>query len=59
MDYEAIRAELDQDYAWRLDEIRFFQNQSSELDEAESMVFDQVKFELNCKPCENFFSKVN
>ena len=35
MDYEAIRAELDQDFAWRRDEIRFLQNQSRELDESE------------------------
>jgi MAE_28990/MAE_18760-like HEPN len=31
MDFDAIRAELEQDLAWRLDEIRFLQNQGSSL----------------------------
>jgi hypothetical protein len=32
MDFDSIRAELEQDLAWRTDEIRFFQNRGSTLD---------------------------
>jgi hypothetical protein len=33
MDFDAIRAELEQDLAWRVDEIRFLQNQGTTLEE--------------------------
>ena len=33
MDFDSIRAELEQDLAWRVDEIRFLQNQGSALGE--------------------------
>ena len=33
MDFNSIRAELEQDLAWRVDEIRFLQNQGSALGE--------------------------
>jgi hypothetical protein len=33
MDFDAIRAELDQEMAWRLEEVKFFQNQGNLLNE--------------------------
>lgn len=35
MDFDAIQAELEQDKAWRLDELRFLQNQSQALNDDE------------------------
>jgi hypothetical protein len=39
MDFAAIRSELDQDFSWRIEELKFFQNQAASLSDEQKSRF--------------------